>query len=937
MTRPRPYRILGLLLLLLAPSAWAQGGFSGSGTISGSGITRIFPPPTVTVSPASLAFGSIQQGSSSASQPVTVTNTSVSGLAISSIVTSAQYSLTTTCPATLGAGLTCTISVTFSPTSTGLVNGTLTITDSAATSPQTVSLSGTGTSVGPPIASLTPASLSFGNITQGSSSGALPAILQNTGGTNLTISSIAVSAQYSQTNNCPAALVPTASCTINVTFSPTSLGLVSGTLTVTDNAAGSPHVSNLSGTGVAASACGGNPSLLCAVGWQQIPNTHVRSFCPPYADIQLNTGCPAVMTAWSGALWDSRRSLFVIHGGGHNDYGGNELYKVDMNTSPIAMSLMHDASTGAGIANIGTCPLALSDGSQNARHPYAGEIFIDNLDVYQFWSGAKSTCGFFSNDMWYYDPLAPITPAAAAWTELQPTNPGTGPNEGGEGSIPAMAYDPGSETHPPLTYNYATNDGFYLSFNRVTNAWNLNANVGNPVNASCGGQTDFNVFLDPTRRFFFATCNGGKAGRWLLDSPYTATVMNMTGCTPLGVNSPGVAFDPVHKDFVMWGGGNTVYFYNPDTDSCTNQTFAGGPTTIQANGTFGRLQWDAKDGGFLLVNDIDSNVYFFRRDTTATLQSMEWTARSTAAGVLRADNFSDPTLFTNQSQTNVNGVHQAPGGLQPSRDCTTWTSPSGCSAKFFVPAQNGGNAAGEYYVLFGPNGGETHIDGTAGKQDIYFSVVQKYDANLLNQHPKASGGGVTFFKQWIVAVPGNTCQAQELTTVNLNDNGYPGTYTDCGQIGFQPAIAGADFLLEQGDNCLSSYGAANSCTAAAVNTGYDCHYQVVNNNNRSCALYPPGQWVNYYCHYHIGAFGTPTSSYACWQQVPGTAFRQYLNIKNFNMGTSAGNSGYFSFIDLLAYFTNRDGNTAFGQNGNTWTSEVIISTQPIAGKFAPVN
>jgi hypothetical protein len=49
-----------------------------------------------------------------------------------------------TCAATIGAGASCTVGVTFSPTATGPVAGTLTFTDSAVTSPQVVTLSGTG-------------------------------------------------------------------------------------------------------------------------------------------------------------------------------------------------------------------------------------------------------------------------------------------------------------------------------------------------------------------------------------------------------------------------------------------------------------------------------------------------------------------------------------------------------------------------------------------------------------------------------------------------------------------------------------------------------------------------------------------------------------------------------------------------------------------------
>jgi hypothetical protein len=74
--------------------------------------------------------------------------------------------------------------------------------------------------------------------------------LTNSGGNaSLVISSVQVTGDYSQTNNCPASLTAGARCTITITFTPTVVGARPGTLTVTDNAAGSPQSVNLTGAG----------------------------------------------------------------------------------------------------------------------------------------------------------------------------------------------------------------------------------------------------------------------------------------------------------------------------------------------------------------------------------------------------------------------------------------------------------------------------------------------------------------------------------------------------------------------------------------------------------------------------------------------------------------------------------------------------------------
>jgi subtilase family serine protease len=109
---------------------------SGTGAAAGG---------TVTLAPASLAFGNQRVNSTSATKTLTLTNGTASTLTISSITVSANFGGSTTCGSTLAAGANCTISLFFRPTSTGTKTGTLTVTDNASNSPQTASLSGTGT------------------------------------------------------------------------------------------------------------------------------------------------------------------------------------------------------------------------------------------------------------------------------------------------------------------------------------------------------------------------------------------------------------------------------------------------------------------------------------------------------------------------------------------------------------------------------------------------------------------------------------------------------------------------------------------------------------------------------------------------------------------------------------------------------------------------
>jgi hypothetical protein len=161
------------------------------------------------------------------------------------MVASVPFAETNTCGSSVLPGKKCTISVTFTPTVTGTASGTVTITDNASNSPQTVTTGGTGIAD----ASLSPATLNFGSHTVGTTSTSLSATLTNNQTSALTISSIAVSGDFSETNNCGTSLAGRAKCTISVTFTPTVVGALTGTLTVTDSGNNSPQTTALTGTG----------------------------------------------------------------------------------------------------------------------------------------------------------------------------------------------------------------------------------------------------------------------------------------------------------------------------------------------------------------------------------------------------------------------------------------------------------------------------------------------------------------------------------------------------------------------------------------------------------------------------------------------------------------------------------------------------------------
>jgi hypothetical protein len=205
---------------------------------------------TVTVTPASLSFASQTLNTASTAQAVTVTNPGAHATTISSVAVAGNFAQTNNCPTTLASTSSCTINVTFTPTASGIRTGTLTITDNAQGTPQTVSLTGTGAASPAPIATLSSSSLLFAGQQVGTSSAAQAVTLTNTGNATLNLSGIQVTGNFAQTSNCPAALASSSSCTVSITFTPTASGARTGTLTMTDNAAGTPQTVNLTGSGL---------------------------------------------------------------------------------------------------------------------------------------------------------------------------------------------------------------------------------------------------------------------------------------------------------------------------------------------------------------------------------------------------------------------------------------------------------------------------------------------------------------------------------------------------------------------------------------------------------------------------------------------------------------------------------------------------------------
>jgi hypothetical protein len=206
----------------------------------------------LSVSPLSVAFPGTRNVGTGILQTVILTNNQSTKLTISSIVltgaNAADYSAKSNCGTSLGAGLHCTITVTFKPLAPLTRTASLVITDGVGT--QTVPLTGVATEV-----KLSATSLPFGSVTVGQTK-AMAVTLTNFGTSAMSIISPGIvitgtaASDYSQTNTCGTSVGAGQSCTITVTFKPTNKGSRGAAININDNGGPSPQKVTLSGTGI---------------------------------------------------------------------------------------------------------------------------------------------------------------------------------------------------------------------------------------------------------------------------------------------------------------------------------------------------------------------------------------------------------------------------------------------------------------------------------------------------------------------------------------------------------------------------------------------------------------------------------------------------------------------------------------------------------------
>jgi hypothetical protein len=341
-------------------------------------------------------------------------------------------------------------------------------------------------------------------------------------------------------------------------------------------------------------------------GWHDLSGTILQNVCPannfgginyPFAGY-----CHYVIDAWGGAMGDTKRNRLIIWGGGHGDYYGNEVYSLNLGATPATLTRITDPSP----LPVSGCPDAAPDGAPVSRHTYNNLAYLPAQDLMFSFDGGKAPCGLVSGHTWTLD----LSTAKPQWHAMDPVN-GYNPVGGSWYGYAVCAYDPNSQS-------VICNDAdIFLRYTPGTNSFTVLKAGQHPPFSSTG-------VVDPVRKLMIFMGHEYQATAPLvkvvdLSSGSNFTIQDwssqVTGCSALaGSNYPGLQYDPVLDRIVGWPGtGNTIYIFNPDTKTCTAQTYPNGPQyTTLPDGTFGRFQYFPALDAFAVVNQATSDAFLLK-------------------------------------------------------------------------------------------------------------------------------------------------------------------------------------------------------------------------------------------------------------------------------------------------------------------------------------
>jgi len=319
--------------------------------------------------------------------------------------------------------------------------------------------------------------------------------------------------------------------------------------------------------------------------WIQIPNTQLKNTVGPESyeqPIRGIIGPRGIVDAWNGAVWnENEQHLDIIAAGGHGDYCGNEYYRFDLDdqtwTQVVPPSDLQGYDEQSGIT---------PDGRPASRHTYQQQVFVPKTNkTYMFGGSICSGSGHGDNKIWSFSPNGKheLLGAIKGYASL-----------GGH-----ALYDSISnliflvKRGHVYQFDIATNEMLDLTKKEADWDWGTSAAI------------------DVERRIIFAF---GHRHSWIFNlKSGTKQKISPTGdFTLINRKGVGMVFVKSIDRYVIWSGGNILYFVNPETFNFVPMNTDGTAPKENINGVYGRFQYSEKYGGFIVVSQYNEDVFFLK-------------------------------------------------------------------------------------------------------------------------------------------------------------------------------------------------------------------------------------------------------------------------------------------------------------------------------------
>jgi hypothetical protein len=322
--------------------------------------------------------------------------------------------------------------------------------------------------------------------------------------------------------------------------------------------------------------------------WLRVKDSHLRKVGPDpeeYPAIQANRGVHGVIDGWSGGAYDSNRKWFVIFGGGHWAYGGNEVYVFDLNKLEW---IRYTDPTKDPVHYKDPQP----DGTPISRHTYGGLASLEHEDKLFALGGSpfgrKGGCGL--PNTWLFDYKS------RKWKNMKPSGDKVRARCGNW-----CEYDPASD----LLWFMDKNSILY--YDTAENRWTRKTSIN--------AKYDTGFVFDPRRSRLYVIGKGTTA-YYDIEEDKVHDVETTGGEVIVKSSQMGLDYDPVADRIVIWDGDPEVWALNPETHEWKSYEHPGAPydtdKTKFVERIYGRWRYVPSVNAFITVTSVDADVYFYK-------------------------------------------------------------------------------------------------------------------------------------------------------------------------------------------------------------------------------------------------------------------------------------------------------------------------------------